>query len=306
MKLTTTTSDFRRYTDDYFEQLTYVKEAGFRYIDLSLYTLKKDDPLFYQENWREYVGKIRNFAEDNGLSFVQAHGPNVNCIWEDPGSYEDAVWKSKRAIEICSMLDIPNVVIHAGYNEEVTDRDEWFEANRRFFAELFEDMDRFGVNVLVENGTKANAPYWYYLISGQDMIDFVKYVNHPRFHVCWDTGHANIEGPQYQQIMDLGEELYAIHFADNRGMQDEHIIPFMGTLNIDEVMHALKDVGFRGPLTFEAESVPRASSSWLGRRHEFPQDTRLLDAPLQLRREMERYLYMTGEYILKTYGCFEE
>ena len=41
--------------------------------------------------------------------------------------------------------------------------------------------------------------------SGADMKAFVEYVNHPLFHACWDTGHAHIGGPQYDEIMTLGK-----------------------------------------------------------------------------------------------------
>ena len=58
-------------------------------------------------------------------------------------------------------------------------------------------------------------------------------------HACWDTGHANCEGSQYDDIITLGKELFAIHYNDNHGAKDEHLIPFLGTLNHDEIINAL-------------------------------------------------------------------
>ena len=51
-----------------------------------------------------------------------------------------------------------------------------------------------------------------------------------------------------QDGMALGRELYAIHYNDNHGAKDDHVAPFLGRLNHDEVMHALIDVDFEGIL----------------------------------------------------------
>ena len=166
-------------------------------------------------------------------------------------------------------------------------------------------MEANNVNVLHENTTSANMP-WYFPKTGADMREFSEYVDHPRFHSCWDTGHANIEGPQYQQILDLGDDLYALHINDTRGNQDEHIIPFFGTMNMDEILHALQDINYQGTFTLESGSTLRPQKYWLGNRHSFDADKRLAEPPLHLQQELERFMYHVGQYILNTYGIFEE
>ena len=304
MILATTTGDFDKYASDYLERIRYVAEAGFRYLDLSLYTVTEEDPLFGPD-WRAYAEKIKEYAAEKGLTFVQAHSPSTNNMAGEEG-YQDALWKTGRAIEICGVLGIPNMVVHAGWHAGVLERMVWYEENKQFFSELFPLMEENRVNVLCENTTKANMPNWFYLFNGKEMYDFVKYVNHPLFHACWDTGHANIEGPQYQDILDLGEELYAIHYNDNRGMADEHLIPFLGTLNHDEVLHALQEINFKGPFTLEASSSLRGYKHRLGQRHAFDRDTRLAEPPLELQQTLEKFLYQAGKYILQAYECFEE
>lgn len=304
MKLATTTSDFDKITDSYFERVKLVVDAGFRYIDLSLYTLKEDDPLFFSDGWRTYAEELLAYTKSLGACFVQCHSPNTNNLDGDAG-FADAVWKTVRAIEICGILGIENLVVHAGYSPAVTDKEEWFVENRRFYRELFPAMERCGVNVLCENTTKANMPNWYYLVTGADTREFVKFVDHPRFGACWDTGHANVEGPQYGEIVALGDALFAIHFNDNRGTCDEHLAPFMGTMSIDEVMHALLDIGFSGPLTFECESGLRPSHYWFGDRVDYATDRRFLEPTLAARMAYERYLFALGEKILTTYGVYD-
>ena len=165
-------------------------------------------------------------------------------------------------------------------------------------------MEKNNVCVLHENTASSNMP-WFYPKTGADMAEFSNYVNHPLFHSCWDTGHANIEGSQYDEIVTLGSDLYAIHLNDNRGAQDEHIIPYFGTLNLDEVMHALKDIHYKGPFTFEAGSTLRPQNYWLGSRHEFSRDTRLSEPTLELQIALEKFMYQVGKHILSSYDVFE-
>lgn len=303
MKLVTTTGDFDRYCDTYLERIQCVCEAGFRYVDLSMYTIGKQEELIDNDNWMDTVEKIKSYARDKDIRFLQAHGPSDNPL-SSKEAFRTAVRRMIRAIKVCGQLEIPNIVIHPGYDVNAT-KEEWFEKNKLFFQELFPAMEDNQVHVLHENTTSANMP-WYFAKTGAQMREFAKYVNHPMFHACWDTGHANCEGNQYQEIMDIGDELYAVHINDNRGMQDEHIIPFMGTMNMDEVMNALIDVGYTGAFTLESGSALRMNQYWLGNRRTFEPDVRLADPPLCLQKELEKFMYQTGKYILEAYGLFEE
>ena len=303
MILATTTGDFNC-IKDHAERVRLVARAGFRHLDLSMYEIFPGDPLF-SDGWREYALELGALAKELGVDFVQAHSPSTNNMGSEE-NYADALWKTERSIEVCGILGIENLVVHAGWERGVTDKETWFEENRKFFRALIPAMERCGVNVLCENTTKANMPTWYYLFSGADMRAFVDYVDHPRFGACWDTGHANVEGHQFDDILAMGDCLRAIHFNDNRGKQDEHILPFMGTMNVDEVMHALMENGFEGPLTFECSSALRPKNYWLGNRRSYAPDTRLCEPPLALMEKMERLMYEMGEHILTAYGLFED
>lgn len=305
MKLVTTTGDFDAFTNnDHIQSVKYAMEAGFKHFDINLYDPADEDVLF-GDHWEKEAYNIKNEAEKLGADFLQAHSPNTNNMAGEVG-FEDAVLKTTRAIEICSVLGINKLVCHAGYDMNVADKQLWFEENKRFYSALFPIMEKTGVNVLCENTTKANMPTWYYLVTGSDTREFCKYVNHPLFHACWDTGHANCEGNQYQDIIELADELHAIHFNDNRGERDEHLIPYLGTMNSGEVMNALADIGFKGPFTLECNSSLRPKHYWQGNRRDFDRDTRLENVPLVLAKEMEKVMYTCGKYILQTYDMFED
>lgn len=304
MRLATTTGDFGSYCKTYKERIKHLYEAGFRYIDLSLYTVREEDELLVSADWKENAEHLKAYAEGLGMKFVQAHAPGGNPMCKDD-KYDVLLKATIRSIEVCGVLGIPNIVVHSGFEQGVR-KQEYFEKNKLFFEELFPHMEKWNVNVLCENSTKANMKDSFFPNSGADMKAFVEYVNHPLFHACWDTGHAHIEGPQYDEIMTLGKELYALHISDNRGEKDEHLIPFLGTISMDEVMNALIDSGYQGYFTMEAEGSLRSANCWLGKRYRFKEDDRLASPQLFMQKQMEKLMYEIGVYILKSYNCYEE
>ena len=149
----------------------------------------------------------------------------------------------------------------------------------------------------------------YYINTGKDMREFIEYVDHPMIHGCWDTGHANCEGNQYDDIMAVGDELYAIHYNDNHGGKDDHIAPFLGTLNHDEVMNALIDVGFNGYFTLECGDSLNKYNKWTEKRRRFEcekREPRLREPQLFMQRHLEKMAYDTSKWMLESYGLFEE
>ena len=300
MKLATTTSDFRRFCDSYEDCIRHVCEAGFRYLDLSQYLPRPNDPLLIRSDWQDTAKRLQEVAQSYGATFVQSHAPGGSPLAEDEELFRTTV----RSIEVCGALGIPNIVVHGGTLPNLT-KAEFFEKNRVFFRRLIPVMEKTGVNVLCENSTKANMGTAYFTNSGADMKEFVQYLDHPLFHACWDTGHANVEGSQYDEILTLGKDLYALHINDNRGFQDEHLLPFLGTMNLDEILHALIDINYTGYFTFEAGSSLRTKQYWLGDRREFPKATRLVEAPLFLHNHLEKAMFVLGVYILQQYHCFE-
>lgn len=305
MKLATTTGDFGHYFRDNESKIRALHRAGFRHIDLSLYGDADPASVFMQDGWEKEVTKIGSVAAGLGMDFVQSHAPGGNPLLE--GDSRDLLLAATiRSLEICAMLGIPNTVVHAGWADDLlyADREAeetYFERNMAFFRELIPTMEKTGVMVLVENTTHANMGDRWYLYTGQEMKDFLAYADHPLFGACWDTGHANVEGHQYEDLVTLGKDLRAIHFNDNRGGGDEHVMPYLGTMSVDEALCGMRDAGYDGVFTFECDSTTRPASYWQGDRRRWKEE-KAAEAPLRLREALERALYICGEEILAAYG----
>ena len=306
MKIATTTGDFDFCCQTDEEKIRELHRAGFRYIDLSLYSLT-EDCAYMGAHWQDAVQRIKAVAEELGMQFVQAHSQGGNPLSDDPRHVDYLQRATIRSIEICKMLGIRNTVVHNGYKAGLT-KEEWFSQNKAFYEKLFPTMESCGVNVLCENSTDANMQGMYFINTGKDMREFIEFVGHPLVHGCWDTGHANCEGNQYEEIMAIGKELYAIHYNDNHGMKDEHLAPFLGTMNHDEVICALMDVGFEGYFTLECNSSLVTYNQWTGKRRRFSPregERKLSEPQLFMQRHMEAMMYDTAKWMLEAYALFE-
>lgn len=303
MKLATTTGDFAKYTPSHRERVRLVRQAGFKYIDFSFYGDNSAHSPFMQDNYLDFAGELKDLGHELGIKYVQAHCPNVNPLKFDV-DFALAVECTKRSIEVSGLLGVSNAVFHTGWLPGVS-KAEYFKLNMRFLERVLPAAEKAGINLCIENSTRANMGDMYYFFTGEDMAEFIEYVGHPQLKACWDTGHANIEGHQYEDIMCLGNRLTAIHFNDNHGTSDQHILPFFGTMNCDEVMHGLLDSGYKGFFTFECDSSLLFPDNWLCKRREYPKDTRLAKPTLEMQNKTEALMYSMGEHILKSYDCFE-
>lgn len=307
MKIATTTTDFGFYCKTDEERIRELHRAGFRYIDLGIYGITPDAP-YMRSDWKDTVYRLKEVADELGMTFVQAHSPIGNPLSDDQEHVDMVIKSTIRSIEVCQILGIKETVSHGGKIDGIT-KEQFFERNKAFFEKLFPTMEKCGVNVLCENSSTVNSGKKYALKTGKDMREFIEYVDHPLFHGCWDTGHANQEGPQYDHIVALGEHLHAIHYNDNHGVTDDHLIPFFGRLNHDEIFNALIDVGFKGYFTLECVWTLIKFDQITGKRNRFEKEgvpLKLSEPQLFMQQHLEKLLYDTAKYMLTQYDLFEE
>ena len=300
MKLATTTGDFAEYTVSQADALKYIEKSGFKYIDYNFGIDYRDKSGFYSEDAGLHLENMLKTADELSVEFVQAHAPMGKPL-ENGTINMEHVSTVKNAIKYCSKLGIKNIVVHSGYEQGISKKEN-FERNREFYLRIFDVAEDYKVNVLTENFNKMMFDDVYWIDSAEDLFEFIEFAGHPFLHACWDAGHGNMqELGQCEALKILGKHVYGIHVQDNYGDHDSHIAPFFGSLNIDSLMHGLMDIGYAGYFTFEASRMFYPSS----KRRQFSKDERLIKAPLDLRIEAEKLLYKTGKCILSAYECFE-
>lgn len=310
MKLATTIGDFLPWGCSPADAVRLYDGTGFRHLDYNFYSVIRPGSPFLGDRWMDAVDAAGREAARLGIDFVQAHSPNYNPL--DPNAdHEAGMLATNRSIEACGRLGIRNIVVHSGMSPELKypqDRDAYFQRNRDFYRTLLPAMEKWNVNVLIENSAEANMGDRYFFMTGEEMRDFADYFAHPLLHCNWDTGHANMRGTdQKADIVAMGGHLRGLHIQDNFGACDEHLAPFMGTLDIDAVMQGLIAIDYRGYFTFEADNMLLVGR-WPHSRRQSPSvaERRLAIPPLELKRKAIALLYEIGRSILSAYGCFED
>ena len=308
MKIVSTTADLAGYFESksIAAPLASMKEAGFRHIDMSMYKIiYKDSPwLLPGDGWKREVEECLSIAAREGFDFCQAHSPDGVHFKE--GEERDAlILATRRTIEACKMLGIPHTVIHAAGFPGAT-HEEFRRENIAFYKLFEEDAEKHGIDILAENSARLWNPE-YYLNTGAEMRSFIAEADMPRLHICWDTGHANVEGRnQYDDIMDMGCELKAFHIQDNYGDNDSHMMPLAGTTNFDGILRGIIDSGYKGDFTFEGNSTLRRAGVWPNYRRDVKDSDKLANPPLSLQIKQISIMREIGEWMLRSYGIKAE
>ena len=315
MKLATSTGDFSWYSENVTEKIKNFKGSKFKYINLEqtgvipeLFDSNDDAFKRLADDW----AKAADYA---GVEFVVSHAPCLHfaCLnaIKNPADeeYRNNIRAIRRSIEICNILGIKRIVVHACTNDTFTN-EKFYEYNKMFYKEFFDLMEKYNIIVMTENWDN-NATYF---STGKEIRDFLDYIDHPLLCACWDTAHGNIDKiarniGQYRNIVNIGDKLKGLHISDNFGDVHHHTWPFAGIINFDSVMQGLIDVEYDGYFTFEASYTLLHQNNPPYNRQAFEYNgemiEKLLNPSVELKKQAIDLLYETGKHLLKTYNCYE-
>lgn len=308
MRLATTIADFAGYVESDAEAVRCYEGTGFRHLDYSFYRKNYLGSPFMGDDWVRNIAEASKEAERLGFDFVQAHSPGNDYFSNDK---QEVIDGNIRAIEACAFLGIDRIVVHSGRSNKLYlpgDRKTYLNGIKEFYSALFPAMEKYNVRVLAENYLPADKGVCN-LAGSRELNELLDVCDHPLLGICWDVGHANLINPrQYGDIVAFGDRLMAVHIQDNMGSRDDHICPYMGTLDIDAVMHGLKDNGFidrGGVFTFECDNIVSTPDSWPNYRNK-SFDAVASYPSLSVKRAAVCMMYEVGKNILTKYGCEAE
>ena len=238
-------------------------KAGFEALDFNLTDYQRMEyPPFLDSKGEEWAAHISRTAESFGLAFTQMHAP-IFPKFSVGKETERYTTMSHDSLRIAGVMGIPWVVWEpdvtpGDYGEK--HRKEVFQKNQEFFDPLVKIAERYNTGVCLENvpdsmGKSRGCPKW---VSSEaiELCELVDSFNSPRVGICWDTGHAHMQGlEQRKELRILGDRLKVLHIQDNNGQADQHLLPFMGTVNWKDVMDGLYDINYAGDFTYEVHNA---------------------------------------------------
>jgi sugar phosphate isomerase/epimerase len=73
--------------------------------------------------------------------------------------------------------------------------------------------------------------------------------------ICMDVGHAHLLGDTAEAIEITSEYLVTTHIHDNGGRDDDHLVPFQGTIDWAAAVMAFEKIGYDGVLMYEVKNA---------------------------------------------------
>lgn len=306
MKISIATSALRPLFDGTPQSLIQAYQStGFTHFDYGFDGFFDENSEYRDAKFESGLHQVREQAERQGADFVMAHAPYKYNPCRSSEEFEAQVADTQKAIYGCSILGIDRMTVHAGFGF-VESMDDMLKINQKYFRMLLPDAEKYGVTLMMENIAEEIYQRKFVVENADTMLILKQMLeNHPLLRVCWDTGHANVKNlDQYANIAKLKGELYGLHIQDNNGYHDDHMPPLMGTVNYDEVLKGLLDIGYDGPFNLESH-VLNNGRTWPNYRREFTEaskaQARLFDPDDALRIYGVQLMYHLAEYMLKKY-----
>ena len=177
------------------------------------------------------------------------------------------------AIEGASELEGKVVVVHPGYVPPLWSNyiEEIRDNNYSTLIEILEVAEDYGITIGLEN-----MPYYPGMeVLGttlEDIKGMVEGIESKYLGITFDIGHAhtvicsNISKCKTMEdfiygLDKVGRGIVHVHCHDNRGKVDEHLKLGDGNIDFFRVFKALKDIGYRGIITFESKNLRDAIKS---------------------------------------------
>lgn len=86
----------------------------------------------------------------------------------------------------------------------------------------------------------------------EDGLRMIGELRADRFRILLDTGHANVNGEDFSEIVPKCKGIpFHIHIDDNDGSFDSHQIPGEGNIDFNELSQSLKETGYKGFISAE-------------------------------------------------------
>jgi sugar phosphate isomerase/epimerase len=184
-------------------------------------------------------------------SFIAGRwGPLLSLASADGEARARAVMEATKAIQIARRIPAAVLVAHMGLprSQQPSPATNSRDAARRSIEELHREGACLGVRVAVE--VVPNE-----LSRAGSIVHFVETdLEGADVGICLDFGHAHLEGDLLDAIETVSEHLVTADVHDNGGRNDEHLVPFDGTIDWPAALTAIQKIGYEGTFVFEIAS----------------------------------------------------
>ncbi len=236
------------------------------YFDKRIWDYREPTSIFAQgdEAVVQYCTELRKYAESLGIWINQTHGRGegfVNNKEDDDAQVENArldlLAASALGAEVCIVHNATSIN-HGPNPDPKLMRNLSFDQYTRMLPYAAE----YKVKLATE--TFGDAVCYNSVDFFGDIREFLMTYNRiyaaspyrDWFTVCMDTGHSNkasrFGNPSAGDVIRMiGSNITALHLNDNDTLTDQHKIPMTGTIDWNDTLNALAEIGYNGVYNME-------------------------------------------------------
>jgi sugar phosphate isomerase/epimerase len=238
------------------DHLAQIASYGFETIELFATRSHFD---YYDET---AIGMLAEWLSETGLALNSVHAPIAASVtngqWgesysnavTDAARRQAAVREAEAALQIARRIPFDVLVVHLGTPAA---RSQPGDNNRASAFRSAEDICRLaeplGVRIALEviPNELSTTP------SLVTMLE--RDLDAPHAGICLDFGHAHLMGDVADAVETAAEHLIATHVHDNRRRDDEHLVPYLGSIDWDLALMTMQKIGYDGTYLMELASA---------------------------------------------------
>ena len=201
---------------------------------------------------------LAEWLDDTRLTLHSMHAPiagrYVNGSWKDglslasadEGRRKVAVEETLATLDVAAAVPYSVLVLHCGVPvPHATADDNHRGSLLRSLEALTPVAAQYGVQLAIE--VIPNE-----LSTPSALVDVIESdIDATVLGICMDVGHARIMGDVVEAIETCSGHVITTHLHDNRGRNDDHLVPGKGVIDWEATTLALQKVGYDGVWMFE-------------------------------------------------------
>jgi sugar phosphate isomerase/epimerase len=206
------------------------------------------------------VDRLAQWLKETGLTLHSVHAPITDVFSSrGPGhsttysiaagthdKREAAVREIAVSLEIARRIPFGILVLHLGTPATMKNADDNHRASAvRSLEEVCRLAAPLGVKVAAE--VIPNR-----LSDAVTLTSMIESELEPGdAGICLDFGHAHIMGDVADAVETVAEHIITTHVHDNHGRDDEHLVPYLGSIDWDLALATMQKIGYEGVYMME-------------------------------------------------------
>jgi len=197
------------------------------------------------------IAALADWLSETGLSLNSVHAPITASVangqWGERFSNavadnvrrQAAVRETEAALRIARRIPFNVLVVHLGTPAAKSQAGDNTRASAfRSAEEICRLAEPLGVRIALEviPNELSTAASLVAMLEGD--------LDAPHAGICLDFGHAHLMGDVADAVETAAEHLIATHVHDNRRKDDEHLVPYQGSINWDVALMTMQKIGY--------------------------------------------------------------